>query len=107
MTNNFQCKSCDQVFFIPAYTFKFDDSNKQIFFHKSTGQRITCIRCKSENIKFIEKPGDFTTVNLGKYTMKSVEQRQEHLKKRSHEHFKREIKDKKRQIDQNPNLQSL
>lgn len=104
MENNFKCNSCGKEFFVPRYTFKLILQSITYYYR---GKRIECPSCNSVCIDKIVIPGDYSSTSLGTYTMKSIQERQEHLKKRSHDHFNKKIKDKKHQIDTNPNLQSL
>lgn len=99
--NNFKCTHCSHEFFITRFTQKSDGT----YFHKN--QQIKCPSCDSTSIEYIVKEGDFSKVSLGKYSMKSLNERQEMLKKRSREHFLKHEIDKKYQIDKNPTLQRL
>lgn len=106
MENNFKCKDCESDFFVPNYIFKIE-SNDTVYYYKTTNNKIECPGCRSNNIKPIFKDGDYTNATLGKYTMKSIPERQDLLKKRSRDHFERKIKDEKREIDRNPGLQMI
>jgi hypothetical protein len=106
MTNNFKCKNCSFEFFVAQYSIKIIN-NETIYNYKTTGKRIECSKCHYNNIKSIDKPGDFKTLELGKYSMQSISQRQESLKQRSHNHFKREIKEKQHEINKSATLGTL
>jgi hypothetical protein len=69
-----------------------------------TGKQIECPKCHTKKIEYIEKEGDIN-VELGKYSMQSIPERQESLKLRSREHFKKEIEYKKKTIDGSTTLQ--
>jgi hypothetical protein len=100
--NNFKCLNCDYIFFVNNYSFSIVSS--KTIYKFMTGKQIECPKCKSNEIEYIEKEGDFN-VELGKYSMQSIPQRQESLKKRSHAHFKKEIEHKKKTIDGSATLQ--
>ena len=98
--NNFSCDNCHHEFFIPHYTIGYDGIlSKSVYKSKTTNKHVECPECHGKAITPIEKSGDYTTLEIGKYTALSIEDRKNLLKQRSHEHFEREIKDKKRAID--------
>lgn len=105
MTNNFKCKDCGFDFFVAQYSIKIVDS--RVIYKYKTGKEIECSKCRCQNIEVIQKDGDFTSLELGKYSMQSVSQRQESLKQRSHKHFKREIKEKQCEINKSATLGTL
>lgn len=104
--NNFTCLNCKTNFFVSSYSVILKNLNPT-YKYKFTGKQIECPDCKSQEISYLEKPGDFKTLELGKYSMLSIPDRQESLKKRSHEHFKREVEEKKRLIDSSPCTQPI
>lgn len=103
--NNFKCDQGHE-FFVTYYRMVIRQ-NRTFYYYKNTNTFVSCPICNSTEIQSINKPGDYSTAQLGKYTMRSIPQRKEHLKQRSHNHFKKEIQEKKRIIDRNPSLQSL
>lgn len=103
--NNFKCEKGHE-FFVAGYRMIIKPE-KTLYYIKDTNILVSCPECKSIEISSIEKPGNYENLKLGKYTMKTIQQRQEHLKKRSHDHFVKEIKDKKYKIDHDPSLQQL
>lgn len=103
--NNFKCEN-DHKFFVAGYRMIIKP-DKTLYYNKDTNTLVSCPECKSIEISSIEKPGNYETSRLGKYTMRSIPQRQEHLKKRSHDHFVKEIKDKQIEINRDPSLQQL
>lgn len=104
--NNFHCPDCAYDFYVAQYSFSIIDQNT-VYKSKTTGKRIICPKCNNEGIKPIDKEGDFKTLELGKYRMRSIEDRQAHLKERSHKHFEREIKEKQVAINSSPTLNTL
>jgi hypothetical protein len=103
--NNFKCEKGHE-FFVSCYRMVIKQG-KSVYYYKNQNTIISCPHCKSVEISSIKSIVDYQTIQLGKYTMRSIKQRQEHLKKRSHEHFLKEIKDKKYEIDRDPSLQKL
>lgn len=103
--NNFECNNCGYQFFISHFIISI--KNDIAIYKYKTGKPVSCPDCNSLNIKTIEKPGNFETLQVGKYTMLSVDDRKKLLKKRSHEHFEKEIKHKQHEINANPGLQTL
>jgi hypothetical protein len=103
--NNFHCSDCAYNFHVAQYSISIKD--KKPLYLSKIGKKVICPKCNSEEIEPIEKDGDFSTLKLGKYSMQSIEGRQESLKKRSHKHFVEHIKDKQFEINRNPGLQML
>jgi len=82
MENNFRCE-CGKQFFIQRYISKtsgyFDKFGKQL-----------CCDC-GEKLVSIPKTTSPFLLNIGKFNMMSREDKSKALKKRSSEHFKKEI----------------
>lgn len=103
--NNFKCENGHE-FFTPDYRMVIKPE-KISYYYKKTNTLISCPECNNNEIRPIEVLGGYSNATLGKYTMKSIQKRQEHLKKRSHDHFVKEIKDKRHEINRDPSLQML
>lgn len=103
--NNFHCINCDHEFFVEQYTLSIQKMRS--VYKARTGKVIACPNCQSPNISYIEKEGDFKSLELGKYSMKSVAERQQSLKARSRKHFKEKIKERQHAINNSATLGTL
>ena len=91
MNYNFKCTTCNYKTFIPKYRNNGRD-------YTSKGNRIMCPNCVTDLVP-VKKEGFGT--NFLRFQSSSPQQKQEHLKKRSHEHFKKNIAEKKRDMVKN------
>lgn len=86
--NNKDCKRYGQVDFYPTTTYRLVNG-------ELVSDDIRCPSCGevreeiNDNAKI---PLSEKNVGIGQYTMASPEERREMLKKRSHEHFEKEVK---------------
>lgn len=97
--SKFNCKKCKTEYEILSYSIilkneiiKYVDSKTKTVFN--------CKKCKTELLKVEEKIEGFCT-NFGKFNSSSIEDKKNILKKRSSDHFKKEIKEVKYNMDKN------
>lgn len=96
---NFVCNSCKKEHTISSYRMK----PGGIYLDKYNKPILCSCESKTE-LSFIEKPWDGKIPNFGKFSSMSMEGKKEMLKKRSHEHFKKEIQEKKSILDKRKDL---
>lgn len=77
----YKCKSCGSLQ---------DEVHASNITTKEYSKKLACSSCKEEG-KMVWSP---TKLNFGTYESSTPEQRKEILKKRSHEHFKKNIEEK-------------
>lgn len=82
MENNFKC-NCGKEYFIYKYT------QKESGFFDKFGKELCC-ECGDKLISIPKATSPFL-LNIGKFNMMSREEKSKSLKKRSSEHFKKEI----------------
>ena len=89
---NPDCKKYNQEEYLTGETFKFKDG-------KLIGSNCCCPKCGKERKEVKDPDADLPlsqkNIRINNMGSMSMEQRREVLKKRSHEHFKKEIKERK------------
>ena len=87
---NFQCrnKDCKKIFKQYVWTSQLEQ-----------GETPSCPQCGSKDIEIYFDPNVNSNVPaIGKFTMMSREEKTQSLKKRSHDHYKKNIEEKKRHM---------
>ena len=97
MEQNFFCITCEKGFVIGRYRTKIVDGETQYCDKKF--KELVCDICSKPLVNI--KVFDGFAITYGKFASSTPEQRAKILDKRSHEHFLREIKEKKVHMDKN------
>jgi hypothetical protein len=91
--SNFKCLNCDKEYHIT--NFIISQGNSKISYKTKNHKILTC-EC-GEELKSIEKP--FSGIPFfGKVSSMSLQDKQKELKKRSSQHFNKEIKEKQHEM---------
>lgn len=104
MDHNFSCLSCGKQHSISSYSF-----NGTNYLDKKSKQILRCDCVEKTILDNIPVEWDGSAPNFGKVASMSPSQRSEVLKKRSKDHSKKEILDRKRDMTKqfNENVKTL
>jgi len=82
--------------------------NGKLYFRKGFPRKKTlakCEHCDSTSMHIVPPDNaDLSSVQLGKFSAQSMEAKKAALKRRSKDHFKQHISEKKKFLDKNPHL---
>jgi hypothetical protein len=96
--SNFICPTCKKEHTIPEYKMKMDCR----YYDNNNNLLICDCDAKAELVSMAKWDGSCPA--FGKFSSMTVQEKQSVLKKRSHEHFEKEIKEKKTYLDKQDNL---
>lgn len=80
------CIECGEINSYKKVISKFLDGKLRFVPSPSSQNILCCSTCKSQNLKLLTGKVDLSSIQFGKYTAMSKEQRLAHLKERAHKH---------------------
>ena len=98
MEANFLCTHCGNKFYEPNYSVSFSMGS---LVYKYKGQFIHCPECDKMELEFIEQEIKEYNVYFGKFHSMNDQDKKKVLRKRSKEHFDKNLKERKNYLDKN------
>lgn len=94
--SKFICENCKKEKDIPHYIIAIRNG-QPVYINKSNKREICCDEC-NQKLKPVIEEVDLTGVKFHRFSSMSVQEKQKLLKKRSHAHFEKEIKERKHEM---------
>lgn len=91
---NFKCKSCKKIHSVSSYRLSIKNDEK-VYVDPKTKEALRCECSKKTILEYVEGKFNGFCTTFGKFSSMTPDQKQEVLKKRSKEHFKKEINEQK------------